>query len=172
MLCDRVVLEKHIYVTTAEKIQNSTLCTLTLNQEGPQQPLNQRPDFAQANRECKRLHGEHMAKTQQDYRTIPRSQQIRQRKGQAFEGIEGYDYAVDPRTSWRFHKESRETCRQPRPRQQIGFETIGRRAVGIPSILHGLTIREQKNLRVRTSFACLETNFQPTDGGCEQYTHK
>ena len=28
-----------------------------------------------------------------------------------------------------------ETCRQLRLRQQIGIETIGRRAVGIPSIL-------------------------------------
>ena len=35
-----------------------------------------------------------------------------------------------------------ESCRQLRPRQQIGIETIGRRAVEIPSILHGLTIRE------------------------------
>ena len=35
-----------------------------------------------------------------------------------------------------------ESCRQLRPRQQIGIETSGRRAVGIPSILHGLTTRE------------------------------
>ena len=34
-----------------------------------------------------------------------------------------------------------ETCRQLRPRQQVGIETNGRRAVGIPSIPHGLTIR-------------------------------
>ena len=35
-------------------------------------------------------------RTQEEYRTIPRSQQARQRSGQAFEGIEEYDYAVDP----------------------------------------------------------------------------
>ena len=35
-----------------------------------------------------------------------------------------------------------ETFRQLRPRQQLGIETIGRRAVLIPSILHGLTVRE------------------------------
>ena len=69
---------------------------LKINAEGPQQPLKQRPDFAQARRECKRLHDERLARTQEDYRTIPRSQQVRQRKGQAFEGIEEYDYAVDP----------------------------------------------------------------------------
>ena len=36
----------------------------------------------------------------------------------------------------------RESCRQLRPRQKIGIEVVGRRAVEIPSILHGLTIRE------------------------------
>ena len=108
MLYDRVALEKHSCTATkSERIQDSKRCMLTLNKEGPQQPLNQRPDFAQAKRECKRLHDEHMARTQQDYRTIPRSQQVRQRKGQAFEGLEEYDYAVDPQTGWRFSKESR-----------------------------------------------------------------
>ena len=56
-----------------------------MNQDGAQQPLNQRPDFAQAKRECKRLPDEHLARTQEEYRTTPRSQQARQRKGQAFE---------------------------------------------------------------------------------------
>ena len=37
-------------------------------------------------------------RTQQEYRTIPRSQQVRQRTDQQFEGIEEYDCAVDPRT--------------------------------------------------------------------------
>ena len=40
----------------------------------------------------------------------------------------------------------KETCRlrrhRPRPRQQIGTATIGRREVGIPGILHGLTHRD------------------------------
>ena len=46
-----------------------------------------------------------MAKTQQDYRTIPRSQQVRPSKRQAFEGFAEYDYEVDPRTGWRFYKQ-------------------------------------------------------------------
>ena len=108
MLYDRIALEKHLYVATrAERIQNWKHWTLTLNTEGPQQPLNQRPDFAQAKRECKRSHDEHLARTQEEYRTIPRSQQVTQRKGQQFEGNEEYDYAVDPRTGWRFCKGSR-----------------------------------------------------------------
>ena len=66
-------------------------------------PLSQRPDIAQAKRECKRLHDEHLARTQQDYRTIPRSQQVRQRKEQQFEGIEEYDYVVGSISGWRFY---------------------------------------------------------------------
>ena len=64
MLYDKIALEKHIYVATrAESIQNSKHWILTLNAEGPQQPLNQRPDFVQAKRECNRLHDEHLART-------------------------------------------------------------------------------------------------------------
>ena len=42
--------------------------------------VSQRPDFVQAKRECKRLHDECMARTQEEHRTIPRSQQVRQRR--------------------------------------------------------------------------------------------
>ena len=90
--------------TRAERSRHSEHWILKLNQDGPQQPFNQRPDFAQAKRECKRLHDEYMARTQKEYRTIPRSQQVRQRKVQQFEGIDEYDYVVDPRTGWRFCK--------------------------------------------------------------------
>ena len=108
MLRDRIASKKHFCVATrAERIQNSKHWILTLNKEGPQQPLNQRPDYAQAKRECKRLHDEHLARAQEENRTIPHSQQVRQRKGQPFEGIEEYDYAVDPKTRWRFYKRSR-----------------------------------------------------------------
>ena len=101
MLFDRIAFENHEYLATrAERIRNSEHWILKLNQDDPQQPLNQRPDFGQATRECKILHDEYMARTQQEYRTIPRSQQVRQRTEQAFEGIEEYDYAVEPRTGW------------------------------------------------------------------------
>ena len=171
-----------MYVATqAERIQNSKHWILTLNTDGPQQPLNQRPDFAQANRECKRLHDEHLARNQENYRTIPCSQQIGQRKGQQFENEE-YDYAVDPKTGWRFYKGRLETCRQLRQgrrptcrqlrhRHQSGTKPIGRRTIGILNILQALTIGDFF-LRVRTGFGCLEKNLQPTDGGCEKYTHK
>ena len=55
---------------------------------------------------AKQLHDEHLARTQEEKRTIRCSQRVRQRKGQQFEGIEEYYYAVDPKTSWRFYKGS------------------------------------------------------------------
>ena len=104
ILYDGIAVEKHIYIATrAERIQNSKRWIFTINAE---ETLNQRPDFAQAKRECKRLHDEHLARTQEEYRTIPRSPQTRQRKGQQVEGNEEYDYAVDPETGWRFYKGS------------------------------------------------------------------
>ena len=124
MLYDRIALEKHFYVATkAERIQNSKHWILTLNTEGPQQPLNQRLDFAQAKRACKRLHDEHQARTQEEYRTIPRSQQLRQRKGQQFEGNEEYDYAVDPKTVWRFHRGSRWNLQTTSSRSRANLQT-------------------------------------------------
>ena len=90
MLYDFIALENHSYVATiAERIQFANSWILTTNAEGgTQQSLNQLLTFAQAKRECKRLHDEHLARTQEEYRDFPRSQKIRQRKGQAFEGIE------------------------------------------------------------------------------------
>ena len=103
MLYDRIALENHSYVATrAERIRNSERWILNLNQDGAQQPLDQRPDFAQAKRECKRLHDEYMPRTQQECRTIPRSQQARQGKEQQFEGIKEYDYKAARKNFERF----------------------------------------------------------------------
>ena len=74
-----------------------------------------------------------MARTQQEYRTIPRSQQVRQRKEQQFEGIEEYDYAVTLEQAGGSMKQRGETCRL-RPRPRIGKATIGRQEAGIPGI--------------------------------------
>ena len=63
------------------------------------------------------------------------------------------------------------TCRQLRHRRQRGTKPIGRRAIGILSILQALTIGDFF-LRVRTGIGCLEKNLQPTDVVYEQYTHK
>ena len=57
-----------------------------------------------------------------------------------------------------------ETCRPLRPRQQIGIETIGGRAIGIPSILHGLTIRDFFSELGAVSVVWRKTSRQPTGG--------
>ena len=89
MLHDRIALEKHS--TSQQELRDFKIRSIGFSRQ-TRKDLNQRPDFAQAKRECKRSHDEH----QQDYRTIPRSQKVRQRKGQAFEGIKEHDYAVHP----------------------------------------------------------------------------
>ena len=109
------------------------------------------PTLLKQKRESKRLHDEHLARTQQEYRDIPRRDQIRQRKGQQFEGHEEYDYAVDPNTVGDSTDSSRgETCRhlcqargptrtQLRHRRQRWTKPSGRRAIGTLSILQVLT---------------------------------
>ena len=93
---DKSALEDHSDVATrSERIQNTKHWVLRLNQDGAQPPLNQR-------HECKRLHDEYVTRTQQKYFTIPRDQQVRQRRGQPFEGIDEYDHRIDPRTGGRF----------------------------------------------------------------------
>ena len=61
-----------------------------------------------------------------------------------------------------------ETCR-PRPRQQIGNATIGRREAGILRIIHGLTIREISFSELGpVSVDWRKTSRQPT--GCVNRT--
>ena len=55
-----------------------------------------------------------------------------------------------------------ETCRQLRHRHQIGTETIRRRAVGILSILQGLTICEFFSWLGPVSVDWTQTSRQPT----------
>ena len=139
ILYDIIALENHSYVATrAERIRNSEHWILKLNQDSPQQPINQRPDFAHAKRECKKIHDEYMTMTQQEFWTILHSQQVRQRKEQAFEGFGEYDFAVDPRTGWRFDKLAHGNLSLSSPSSSsanTGTATSGRREVGIPGIL-------------------------------------
>ena len=56
---DKIALEDHSYVATKpETIQSTKHWVLRLLNNH----LNQRPDFAQAKRECKRIHDEHVKK--------------------------------------------------------------------------------------------------------------
>ena len=193
LLHDRIALENHSCVATRaerEFIQNSKHWIIKLNRHGAQQPSNQRPHFAQAKREGKRLHDEFLASTQQEKRTIPRSkydsekdERLRELKNMTAQSI--LEQAGGSTTS------RRESCRL-RPRQQTGTVTIGRREVGI---LHGLTICNLGPDSVAGRQASRQSvedvanngqhfgygpdqfrlsgdeNFPTTDGVCEQNTH-
>ena len=56
MLHDQIALDKHDYTATrAERIRNSKRWVLSINDEGPLLPRQQRPDYEAAKRECQRL---------------------------------------------------------------------------------------------------------------------
>ena len=165
MLFDRIALEKHVCVaTTAQRIQNSKHWILTSSAEGPQQPQS-------TTRLCssekgmqtiaRRAPGKDSARLQNH----PSQSTSRQRKEQQFEGIEEFDYTVHSGPENRLEvgstKGRGETCRQLRHR--IGIEPIGRRAIGILSILHGLTIREFFSELGPVSVAWRTTSSQPTE---------
>ena len=124
MLYDRIAVEKHICVATrAERIQNSKHWILTTNAEGrTQQSLNQRPDFAQAKRECKRLHDEHLARTQEEYRTIPRNQHETALRT-TIRGHRRTWLRVDPKTGWSFYKGSRINLQTTSSGSQANLQT-------------------------------------------------
>ena len=184
MLYDRVALEKPIYkATRAERIQIANDWILTASSEGGTQlPLNQQPDFAQAKRECKRLHDEHLTRTNKNTEIFLAVTKEDSEKGNNFEGYEDFAYVVDPNKGWRFYRQSRgncrhlrqarrPTCKQLRHRHRRGTKPSGRRTIGILSILQVLTSADFSHSWDR--FRLLgEKNLQPTDGVCEQYSHK
>ena len=94
----------------------------------------------------------------------------RQRKGQQIEGNEEYDCAVQGRgeTCRHLRQDGGPTCRQLRYRRQRGTKPIGRRAIGILSILLTLTTGEFFSELRQVSVAWRETSSQPT--GCVHST--
>ena len=76
-------------------------CSCGRNMKSSRSPT----EFDQNNRDDTSIPGYVIKKnSSRGAKHIPRSQQIRQRKGQQFEGNEEFDYAVDPNTVWRFYK--------------------------------------------------------------------
>ena len=97
---DAIALEDHYYVATwKERSRNGKSWKIASNAEGIQEPLNQRSDFIEAKRQCKRLYDEHTAITGDGNKTIPPAQQVRQRLDQQFESLE----------EWRFYPSYRTT---------------------------------------------------------------
>ena len=105
-----IALEDHSYVATwQERSRNGKSWNISLNAAGIQGPLNQRSDFIEAIQKCKRLCAEHTAITGDGDKPIPLQQQVRQRLDQQFDGLEEYDYRLEPRAGWRFSPSSRTT---------------------------------------------------------------
>ena len=139
MLYDRIAWEKHIYVATkAERIQNPKHRVLSLNEDLSNHAIN---DLTLLKRQEKAK--DCTMSTWQGPKkkiSIPRSQQVRQRKGQQFEGNEKYDCTVDPKKQVGGSTMGRgPSCRQLRHKCQRGTKPIGRRAIGILSIPQALT---------------------------------
>ena len=92
---------KTLYIVTPKEIaRNEKKWVLSLNKEGVQRPVNQRPDFAEAKQKLKRLHDD-VKETSEENTPIQPTQRTRQRRDQQFEGLEEYDYQVDRQTGWR-----------------------------------------------------------------------
>ena len=97
-----VALEEHSYIAArGERDRDEKRWVLKLNVAGAKGPTNQRPDFVEAKREMKRLHGEHVTKTSEGNRPIHPLQRSRQRRGHQFEGLDECDYQIDAQTGWR-----------------------------------------------------------------------
>ena len=122
--------------------------------------------------------------TQEVFRAIPPIQQIRQRKGHQYESNEEDDYVVDPQTGWRFYKGSRGNLQTSASGSRANLQAASSSSStwdqthwktsnwnSQHSLIQALTTGDFF-LRVKTGFGCLERNLQPTDGSCEQYTHK
>ena len=70
--------------------------------------------FVEAKREKKRLHDEHVKEPSEGNTPIHPSHRTRQRRNQQFEGLEEYNYQVDPRTGWRSYlSKSQGSLRHP-----------------------------------------------------------
>ena len=99
------LFERHDFsATRAERLQNAKHWILRLNADGPQKPLRQRPEFAVALEQCRKMQDARLAETRQPLRPI---RPERQRQDQQFEGKENFDYCVDRKTGWRYYRELR-----------------------------------------------------------------
>ena len=112
---DKIALEDHSKIATPkERTRNEKNRVLSLNKEGAQGPLNECPVFVEAKRELKRLLDEYVKETSEGNTPIHPIQRTRQRRDRQFEGLEEYDYQIDPRTGWRsYPSKSQGNLRHP-----------------------------------------------------------
>ena len=112
---DKLAPEDHSYIATPkERVRNEKNWVLSLNKEGVQGPMNQRPDFAEAKQILKRLHDKYVTETSEENTPNYPTQRTRQRRDQQLEGLEEYDYQDDLQIGWRtYPSRSRRNLRHP-----------------------------------------------------------
>ena len=108
---DAIALQKQTHVASrTEGRRISQNWVLKDNRQGAQQiPRDQQPDFAQATKITKRLHDEHLKETQADVRSPETSKSFCQSRGQEFQGLEKFNFRVDPKIRWRCARVFRQT---------------------------------------------------------------
>ena len=165
MLHDRIALERHDYTATrAERLQNAKHWVLRLNADGPQKPLRQRQEFADALKQCLKMHDAHLAETEQTLIRIHPQHQQRQRQNQQFEGGENFDYHVDRKTGWRYYREPRGNPLAASSSSTSQWQDSQWQSSW--SSWQPIIIREMVVISVSWK------EFQKIDGECRQYTHK
>ena len=169
MLHDRIALENHSYVATRAERIHSTHWILKLNQEGAQQPITSTTWLCWSEKRVQEIARQILDKD--SARLLNYSSQSTNKTAKRISVCGNWRKWLRSRPSHAqaggFMTSRGETCRQLRPRQQIGIETIGRRAVGIPSILHGLTVRWIFTELGAVSIAWRKTSRQSTEGWTE-----
>ena len=101
---DKTALGDHSYVETrSDRIQNTKQLGTQIESRRCSTTTKSTTDFCSSKTRMQKNARRTCEKTQQECRPIRCDQQVRQRRGQAFEGIDEYDYRVDPRTGWQFH---------------------------------------------------------------------
>ena len=100
---DALALEDHSYeATPQERGRKKVSWHISLNKEGTQGPIRQRPDFREAKHTYLQLYKEHVESTGGGNSPIHPENHARHHR-QQFKGFEEYSYTVDPRLGWRFY---------------------------------------------------------------------
>ena len=114
ILFDRIALERHdCTATRAERLQNARHWILRLNADGPQKPLRQRPEFADALKQCLDMQDAHLGEMQQSLTPIrPEHRQDKEKVNNSKEEDTSITMSIaklDGRNTER-HGETRKQC--------------------------------------------------------------
>ena len=97
---DEIAAEDHSYIATAaERARRENTWVLVLNSSGPNGPMNQREDYQEAKRICKRQYQE----SGQAHHRLHSREQVRMRPDQPFAWHDEGSERVDPKTGGKWY---------------------------------------------------------------------